>query len=95
MMTCWLLPGSLTVANCSSLYFSTAGPSFDIRPGSDAVRDWMSAITSASGGTIVYQLLLGSLREIGRHHRGEVRTVDGLDMEIVPRPVAHPRRRTR
>jgi hypothetical protein len=41
-MTCWLLPGSLTVVNCSSLYFSNAGASLATRPGSEIVRALMS-----------------------------------------------------
>lgn len=41
-MTSWLLPGSLTVANCSSLYFSKAGPSSRRRLGELVVRFLMS-----------------------------------------------------
>ena len=43
-MTCWLEPGSLTVMNCSSLYFSNAGVNSDMRLGLDIV----SALISAS-----------------------------------------------
>lgn len=41
-MTGWLPPGSLTVVNCSSLYFWKAGPSSATRFGSELVRDLMS-----------------------------------------------------
>ena len=41
-LTAWLLPGSLTVANCSSLYFSNAGPSCEIILGLVAVRALIS-----------------------------------------------------
>jgi hypothetical protein len=41
-LTCWLLPGSLTVANCSSLYFSNEDVSFLTIVGSCAM-DLMSA----------------------------------------------------
>lgn len=43
--TNWLLPGSLTVANCSSLYFSNAGPSWDTRVGLSIVRALISIMT--------------------------------------------------
>lgn len=43
MITCWLLPGSFTVTNCSSLYFSNAGPSWETSSGSFIVRALMSA----------------------------------------------------
>lgn len=43
-MTCWLLPGSLTVVNCSSLYFWKAGPSSLIKFGVDEVKFLMSVL---------------------------------------------------
>ncbi len=43
MTTAWLLPGSLTVMNCSSLYFSNAGPSSFTRFGVERVRALISA----------------------------------------------------
>ena len=46
MTTGWLLPGSLTVANCSSLYFWNAGPSSFTRLGLEMVRALMSVGTS-------------------------------------------------
>ena len=42
-MTCWLEPGSLTVMNCSSLYFSNAGVNSDIRLGLEIVNALISA----------------------------------------------------
>jgi hypothetical protein len=42
MTTGWLLPGSLTVANCSSLYCWNAGPSSLTRLGFEMVRALMS-----------------------------------------------------
>lgn len=42
-MTGSLLPGSLAVMNCSSLYFWKAGPSSLTRLGSETVRALMSA----------------------------------------------------
>ena len=44
MMTCWLLPGSLTVVNCSSLYFWKAGTSSLIKFGVDEVKFLMSVL---------------------------------------------------
>ena len=42
-MTCWLLPGSFTVRNCSSLYFSNAGASSFMILGVETVRALMSS----------------------------------------------------
>ena len=65
--TGWLLPGSLTVTNCSSLYFSKAGPSSDAMSGD--VRALISATTSASYETKVSRasgkLALLALRKPG------------------------------
>ena len=41
-LTLWLLPGSLTVANCSSLYFSKAGPSCETIVGLEMVSALIS-----------------------------------------------------
>lgn len=41
-LTFSLLPGSFTVANCSSLYFSNAGPRLETTCGVDAVRALIS-----------------------------------------------------
>lgn len=43
MLTFSLLPGSFTVANCSSLYFSNAGPRLETTCGDDSVRALISA----------------------------------------------------
>ena len=41
--TGWLAPGSFTVVNCSSLYFSKAGARSESRVGSETARDLMSS----------------------------------------------------
>lgn len=45
-LTGWLLPGSFTVASCSSLYFSKAGVSSETIFGEDTVKALMSATVS-------------------------------------------------
>lgn len=41
--TGWLLPGSFTVTNCSSLYFSNAGARSEMMSGDEMARALMSA----------------------------------------------------
>ncbi len=60
VLTAWLLPGSFTVVNCSSLYFSKAGPSSETMLGES-----VKALISASAAS-VHELLQAIDWDTGR-----------------------------
>lgn len=57
--TGWLLPGSFSVMNCSSLYFSKAGVRSSTMLGSEAVRALMSASVRVNGGSLEWHTKSG------------------------------------